>query len=65
MTGPAAGFLQTGKAGQVSVNTELGQLPWELPHALPCLAELSWYTLKPLGPEHTAGPRGASFAFPY
>lgn len=24
MTTPSAGFLQTGKAGQVSVNTELG-----------------------------------------
>lgn len=65
MTCPTPGFLQTGKAEQVSVNTELGLLPRELPQVLPCLAGLSQYTLEPLGPEHTAGPCEASFGFPY
>lgn len=64
-TCPTEGFLQTGRAGQVSVNTELGLLPQELPQVLPCLAGLSRYTLEPLGPEHAAGPCVASFAFPY
>lgn len=56
MTGTAAELLETGRAGQVSVNTELGPLPQELPLNASCLSGLPWYTPEPLDPEYTAGP---------